>query len=83
MPLYYCDFQLPVLAYIFGATIWVDKSKRLGERERERLQYLGKEGSPLGNIDIEIQSSDLPQVSTNLFCSLKCSFLRFYVLELF
>jgi hypothetical protein len=35
MPLYYCDFQLPVLAYIFGATIWVDKSKRLGERERE------------------------------------------------
>jgi hypothetical protein len=50
MPLYYCDFQLPVLAYIFGATIWLgkSKSKRDRERERERLQYIGKEARCLG-----------------------------------
>jgi len=36
MPLYYFDFQLPVLAYIFGATIWLGKSKSKRDRERER-----------------------------------------------
>jgi hypothetical protein len=46
MPLYYCDFQLPVLAYIFGATIWLGKSK--SKRDRERLQYIGKEARCLG-----------------------------------
>jgi len=52
MPLYYFDFQLPVLAYIFGATIWLGKSKskrdREREREREGLQYIGKEARCLG-----------------------------------
>ena len=48
MPLYYCDFQVPVLAYIFGATIWLGKSKSKRERERERLQYIGKEARCLG-----------------------------------
>jgi hypothetical protein len=61
MSLYYCDFQLPVLEYIFGATIWLGKrkSKRARERAREReteAAIYRKRGSLLGNIYIEIQS---------------------------
>jgi hypothetical protein len=46
------------------------------------LQYIGKRARCLGPY-IQTQSSDLrPQVSTNLFCSLKC-LVFFFFFEMF